>query len=131
MEQPIANITKNDIQLIILHDYPKHLKKDILELLRKYKGNSLEGSYRVWASILKLAGGDIEKLKNNVKTAINDYRDIIAKGEYPLYSQKVGFDSDDFAEAELKKTINADLQQYQNWLNSIKQNLKSRVREGG
>ena len=118
MNQPIAKISKNDINRIILRDYSITNKDEVLNILSKFKGDDEKGIYRVWAALLKISNGDIDRLDKNIENAIIDYRDILAIAEYPEYSQKVGFNSDKFDKKELKKIIDSDWHQYQEWLNA-------------
>ena len=64
---------------------------------------------------LRLAEGDIRKLRSAVATARQDYRDVLAYAEYPGY-----FDSVPAAGAlspeERKRIIDADWNQYREWL---------------
>ncbi|MCP3932688.1 MAG: hypothetical protein GY705_26760 [Bacteroidetes bacterium] len=120
MDQPVPNISKNDIERIVLREYPAVGKDIIFNTLRKYSSDSKEGTYRVWASVLKISDGNIKMLKENIETALCDYRDVISVAEYPEYSKKVGFDTDNFDKLQLKKIIEADSLQYQEWINGKK-----------
>jgi len=62
---------------------------------------------RVRLAILKLAGGNLQGIKQWVETAKSDYRDALAWAEYP--SQMKSTKSD----VELQAR---DLKQYQDWL---------------
>jgi len=117
LKQPVAKIAKADIERIILRDFSRDEKEEVYKLLNKYSGDENSGTYRVWASLLKLSNGKIKELENIIETAVGDYRDILAAAEYPAYSKKVGFDVEKFSRKELDQIIKADWAQYQSWLN--------------
>jgi hypothetical protein len=115
MKQPTARITKNDILAIIRRDFSRFPLNKIIRELEKY---NYDERYRVWAGILKLSNGKINKLKENVKIAITDYRDIIAYSEYPEYSDKVGFD-DTVSRNKINEIIKRDKIQFEKWKKGI------------
>jgi len=116
MDQPTPKISRKDIMRIVARDYPARKQEEVLEILRQYDGDSEKGKFRVWASLMKISEGEIEQLRENVERAKSDFRDILAYAEYPEYSDKVGFDDENFTKTELKDIIKADWKQYQNWL---------------
>jgi len=113
MQIPVVEY--DDIQRIIKRDFPNkdlNLVEDILEM---YRTENDKGRNRVFASILKLSNGDTKLAKTYVQKANYDYRDVIAKAEYPNYSAHA-FDED--LPVELKqKLIESDWMQYQAWFN--------------
>ena len=112
MKQPTAFFSLKGINKIIRRDYSIYPIKDILKELNKYSDYE---KYRVWAGILKLSNGNMNRLKKNVIKANNDYRDILAYSEYPEYSDKIGFDDDKFTRKELNEIIKRDKQQLDIW----------------
>ena len=116
MDQPVAKISYDDILRIVKRDYPAESEKETLEILRHYKSNNDKSDYRVWASLLKISEGNIEKLRININVAKNDFRDIVANAEYPEYTEKIGFDNGKFTREEIKRIIQSDWKQYQVWL---------------
>jgi hypothetical protein len=113
MKQPAAKVYKRDITRIIKRDYKGNENK-ILEILNVYQDYE---SYRVWAAILKLSNGDINKVNYYVELANTDYRDVLAPAEYPIYSHKIGFDTDKYSKQEINGIIKDDLDQYKRWFN--------------
>ena len=120
MDQPVAKISKKDIQKIIERDYPPGNEEEIVGILCQYNSNNETDKFRVWAALLKLSDGKIEILKEKIEIAKTDCRDILAVAEYPEYSEKVGFESEKFSEKELNHIIKSDWNQYQNWLKARK-----------
>jgi hypothetical protein len=72
---------------------------------------------RVRAAVLKLAAGDLEKLRALIKTAQSDFRDVLAWAEYPGYfGRAVAVLSGETAPADQQRIIGEDWKQYQDWL---------------
>ena len=70
---------------------------------------------RVRLAVLKLAAGNMEKLRQGMETAKKDYRDVLAYAEYPGYMSRVpgpGARPPD----EVRRIVDADWKQYQDWL---------------
>ncbi|MFZ5569721.1 MAG: hypothetical protein ACOZF0_04925 [Thermodesulfobacteriota bacterium] len=67
---------------------------------------------RVRLAILKLAGADLECLKETTVSAKRDYRDILAWAEYP--NQTIARSLPDGPKKQ--KMIQTDLEQYTTWL---------------
>lgn len=112
MNQPIAKVSKKDIERIILRDYPGK-NDEVVKCLDKYTVE-LE-KFRVLAALLKISEGNILRLGKNVLLANTDYRDVLAEAEYPMYTKRVGFDSKRLSKDELEKIIKSDFEQYKEW----------------
>jgi hypothetical protein len=69
---------------------------------------------RVRLAILKLAQGNLKSLRAALKTANEDFRDVLAYAEYPAYLQDVN--PSDADPAKRRRAIDADWQQYRGWL---------------
>jgi hypothetical protein len=65
---------------------------------------------------MKNAGGDVEKVKGNLKEATGYYREFLAEAEYPYYLKKA-FRIDKLTEQEKADIIEKDKKQYLDWLN--------------
>ena len=114
-EQPVPNITDKDVKRIAFRDFGVVQVFKVLSILSEYgKQDWNEPSPRVQLAILKLANGDIIKLSEQTKTAIEDFRDVLAEAEYPRYSKEIGFD--DVEEDYKNSVINDDWLQYSEWL---------------
>ena len=111
--QPTARVSKKDIERIIRRDFFKISINTVMKKLSEYQFNIER--LRVWAAILKIVDGDFGKFDKTIQMANQDYRDILAIAEYPEYSDKVGFDDEDFEKKELKAIIKRDFEQYNNW----------------
>jgi len=66
-------------------NYPDEtLRSDVIHILEKYgRDSSAKEVARVRLAILKLAGTDIEKISEYTQAARMDYRDVLARAEYP------------------------------------------------
>lgn len=71
---------------------------------------------RVQIAILKLSGGDVEELRENVRMAKSDFRDVLAYAEYPEEMRKDTWQMTD--NVEVGRIRERDRGQYLAWLNS-------------
>ena len=69
---------------------------------------------RVRVAALKLASGNIERLRREVEAAKCDYRDVLVAAEYPDYFKLVPGPGE-IPEEEEQRIIDADWKQYQDW----------------
>jgi hypothetical protein len=115
MEQPIPDITENEVLGIIKREFPDCDIDTVRTMLNRYNFNSIKGRNRVWIAILKLSKGDFNLLQFYVEKANADFRDLLAKAEYPNYSKP--FLDDNLTVEEKKKLVEEDWEQYQAWLN--------------
>jgi len=70
---------------------------------------------RVQLAILKLSGGEVEKLQEEVKVAKQDYRNVLIYAEYPLHTG-TGF-MPKKGTREAKEIDEKNRKQYLDWLN--------------
>lgn len=70
---------------------------------------------RVRLAVLKLAAGDMERLRYQVEGAKMDYRDVLGPAEYPGYGKR-WFHIEKLSPEERQRIIEADWKQYQDWL---------------
>lgn len=85
---------------------------DLFVLLQTYKGAE---PARVHLAILKLSGGDPEKLQHNIEAAKIDYRDVLAWAEYPE-QMNTGASSFNSSSEVIAAIRTRDRDQYQAWL---------------
>ena len=117
MNQPIPEVTENDVIRIVKRDFSNKQFDAVMSILNEYGLESWQrGVNRVRLAVLKLAGGDLPALRCEIDVAKSDYRDVLAYAEYPGYMQKVS-PSARLAEVERERIIRADWAQYQSWLN--------------
>jgi hypothetical protein len=117
MNQPILDVTENDVIRIVQRDFPTEQFDTVMSILGDYGAEDRQRSVnRVRLAVLKLASGDLQALRREIDVAKSDYRDVLAYAEYPEYMQKVS-PSAAIAEAERERIIRTDWTQYQLWLN--------------
>ncbi|MBK6748564.1 MAG: hypothetical protein KA956_09785 [Pyrinomonadaceae bacterium] len=109
MEQPVPKVSEADVERIVDRDFGKDKAAEVLSSLRGF-----DTGPRVRLAILKVANGDLERLQEAGKVAIQDYRDILSEAEYPRYMDEIGFE--DTSETLRQAVIQADWLQYQEWL---------------
>jgi hypothetical protein len=114
-EQPVPKVTDADVERVVKRDYPASQFSAVMVALGEYgQGRGQNESARVRLAILKLAGGNLKSLRATVKTANEDYRDVLAYAEYPAYFQKISPSEVDTNRKQ--RVIDADWQQYREWL---------------
>jgi HEAT repeat protein len=70
----------------ISRDFPPEDREYVIEQLKRYQGDSVQGRKRIHLAILKLSEGSKEKVAHLVEIALRDYRDILYWAQ--LASQK-------------------------------------------
>lgn len=70
---------------------------------------------RVRLAALKMADGNVQKLRSCIESAKRDYRDALAAAEYPAYC-KLKWGKSILAE-ERDRIFASDWRQYEEWLN--------------
>ena len=114
MPQRAPELSQADIDRLIARDFPPIDRARVTAALEEYGKESWHNEViRVRAAILKMADGDLERLRVDLEVAKTDYRDVLAAAEYPLYSRRP---FDDMPDAERERIIADDWAQYQEWL---------------
>ena len=84
MNQPIPQVTNEDVERIVLRDFGETQFSLVMWILEQYgKQPWNHPSPRVRLAILKLANGNLDHLVSCTQTAIDDYRNVIGPAEYP------------------------------------------------
>ncbi len=110
MKQPVAKYIEEDFERILRRDFPAEQHAEVRSALDEYgKQDWHRDQLRVRMACLKLASGDLARLRRQVQTACTDYRDVLAWAEYPNYMRARG-------PAEQQTAIEQDGQQLQAWL---------------
>ena len=115
MDQPVPKVYKADVARIAKRDFGPTEEGSIIQLLSDIPlHGSRHDPSRVQLAVLKLAGGNKERLLAAIATASQDARDVIAYAEYPRYMRQSSADvSDVNVRPEL---IRDDWRQYATWL---------------
>jgi len=113
MHQPVPDVSSGDVERVVRRDFASSEASRVLEILSEYQSES--GSpFRVRLAALKLAGGDLDRLRQQIEAAKYDYRDVLASAEYPAYFKKM-FRIDKLPADEKQKIIDEDWRQYETW----------------
>jgi hypothetical protein len=116
LKQPTPAATPSDVERIVRRDFPLDQFDAVMNLLNEYGGECWQCERpRVQLAALKLAVGDLKKLRIQIDSAKCDYRDVLSGAEYPNYSRKcTGLRQPPPEERE--QIIENDWKQYQAWL---------------
>lgn len=113
---PAAEISDELLRKLIRREFPKIFTRlKVKWLLNSISSDSKAGKNRLSAAVLKLAQGDIAKLKLLVERCNYDFRDVVSEAEYPIYSSYGGFGK--VPEDKIKEVYAADWNQYSDWIN--------------
>jgi hypothetical protein len=100
---------------VVKRDFPTSQFPAVIAALNEYGRESWHREpARVRLAVLKLAQGNLKSLRAALKTAKEDFRDVLAYAEYPAYFQDVS--PSDADPAKRRRAIDADWQQYRDWL---------------
>jgi len=115
MSQPTPKVSSADVERIVRRDFGSDSRR-ALDILSEYgKEDWHRETERVRLAALKLAAGDLRRLRSEIETASQDYRDVLASAEYPAYSRYV-HPSAGLPETDRQIIIDADWRQYCEWL---------------
>ena len=114
VSQPTPEISPEDVERILHRDYAAEEVAAARLQLERYGSESWQhATDRVRLAALKLADGDLRRLRTEIDTACVDYRDVIGPAEYPRYLARGGPGLDDATRREI---FDADWEEYQQWL---------------
>jgi hypothetical protein len=123
LTQPVPEVTSADVDRVVGRDFPSERAAVVHEILSGYGRESWQcGEDRVRLAALKLAAGDLGRLRAEIERATLDYHGVIAGAEYPGFTMKVGscgLPTDDVHcehAAHAKAVIKEDWRQYREWL---------------
>ena len=114
--QPHPDVTATDVERVVRRDFPADRTAEVLAMLDEYGTEKWQREAdRVRLAVLKLAAGDMQRLRYELEGAKRDYRDVLGPAEYPGYTRRM-FRIDKLPEAEQQRIIDADWKQYEEWL---------------
>lgn len=111
--QPFAKVDNKSLERIILREFGSQANEAKEKLLR-VKYNTPNSKYRISSAIIKLADRDINALDSLIEISNNDYRDVLARAEYPRCFN-LGLDA--IKRSKIKQIYLADWKDYSNWVN--------------
>ena len=110
--QPTPTVDENDVERVLRRDYPPNLVDEILALIAAVE---VSEKPRVVLGCLKIADGNVDRLRRELADASGYYREILGEAEYPLATKRwsrIPTLSDD----EVRAIYDKDWQQYSAWL---------------
>jgi hypothetical protein len=117
VRQPIPDVTEKDVDRIVRRDFLRERYDTVMGVLREYsQGRLPKECSRVHLAALKLAQGDLERLRLHVGRSEQDYRDVLAAAEYPEYMRAAAFRVSRLPRKEQLRIVNSDWDQYAKWL---------------
>jgi hypothetical protein len=112
-EQPTPSVTDDDVVRVLQRDYAAAEVDGILRLIAAVE---VREKPRVVLACLKIANGDLARLRGELENAEGYYREILSEAEYPLATKRwsrIQSLSDD----EVCAIYEKDWRQYSEWLN--------------
>ena len=116
VKQPVGRVTADDVKRVIHREFTAERFEEVLAIVNEYGLEKWEiEADRVRVAVLKLANGDLERLRARVKRAKRDYRDVLAAAEYPEYMKTGGSGIRKPPSDEQPRSIDRDWRQYYHW----------------
>jgi hypothetical protein len=112
LSQPTPSVIDGDVERIVRRDYPPSALEEIRRLIAAVE---VREKPRVVLACLKIAGGDVEHLRNQLADASGYYREIISEAEYPLATRR-WFRIESLPDDEIRAIYDKDWRQYSDWL---------------
>lgn len=110
--QPTPTVDARDVERIVRRDFPLDVVETVLSLIAGLE--EWEHS-RVALACLKLAGGNLDRLRGAVANASADYREVLLEAEYPLAAKR-WFRMEKLSDDERQAIYDSDWRQYSEWL---------------
>jgi len=110
-EQYVPTVTNNDVERILIRDYPETSHNKIKELIEKSNQEP-----RVIVACFKNSGGNTEAFVKEIEAAAIDFRDVLVDAEYPNYAKET-FKTNKLNVKEKNQLIKEDKEQYIKWFN--------------
>lgn len=115
MDQPVPQVSEADVTRIVAREFPPDQVTGVQGMLAEYGTKDWHREVpRVRLAILKLAQGDLRKLRAALKTADQDYRDVLSYAEYPGYFVSISPSEPDATKRA--RAASSDWEQYTAWL---------------
>lgn len=116
-DQKIARPSRSDVLRVAARDFPGDQTFEALRLLGDCATGEDEGIRdRIHAAVLKLAGGNIERLRQLTEIAKADFRNVIAPAEYPRYLN--ARNPSGLSAPDQQAIYDADWAEYHAWLSA-------------
>jgi len=110
--QPAPDVDMQDVERIVRRDYPADLADTILKDIAAVE---VREKARVVLGCLKLAGGNVDRLRGHLGEASGYYREILGEAEYPLATKRWSR-IESLTDEERASIYDKDWRQYSEWL---------------
>jgi hypothetical protein len=110
--QPTPSVTDDDVARVVRRDYPASAVDGILALIATVE---VREKARVVLACLKIADGDVARLRSNLAEASGYYREILGEAEYPLATRRWS-QIPSLPESAIRAIYDEDWRQYAEWL---------------
>ncbi|HEU4996109.1 MAG TPA: hypothetical protein VFT29_14935 [Gemmatimonadaceae bacterium] len=110
--QPTPAVDDADVDRIVRRDYDAGLVDEILALIA---ATEVREKTRVVLACLKVANGNLDKLRGELSNAGGYYREILGEAEYPLATKR-WFRIESLSDDEVRAIYEKDWRQYAEWL---------------
>ena len=107
--QPIPDVSRDDVLRIVARDFPPEQQA---EVLRALDALGAAAKPRVQLAVLKLVNGRLAELEKHLAYARRDWRDVLMWAEYPA-DAKISWS---VPAEHHHPAYQADWEQYQAWL---------------
>jgi hypothetical protein len=111
--------TAEDVERIVKRDFPAEEFAPVMAILNEYVARFNDDPSPVRLAVLKLADGNVERLRALIESAKSDYRDIVLAAIVPSYLKIGGIlrqGKQDLPERTKRKIFESERQQYEDWL---------------
>ena len=112
VSQPTPTVSENDVERIIRRDYPATVLGEILQLIARV---TVREKPRVVLACLKIANGNLDRLRANLASASGYYRELLSEAEYPLATKRWSR-IQSLPDDEVRDIYDKDWRQYSDWL---------------
>lgn len=108
--QPVPTYSEEDLSRIVAREFRGRQGAEVMRILAQYGVEDWQHeTLRVRMACLKLAAGDLVRLRAAVAAACGDYRDVLASAEYPRYLRAHNADA-------TRDAVALDWQELRDWL---------------
>jgi hypothetical protein len=117
--EPSPERTAEDVERIVRRDFPAEEFADVMAILNEYVPRYNDKPFAVQLAALKLADGNVPRLRTEIESAKRDYRDVIMPAVCPSYSKIGGILRQDRrgpSERERRKVFESERRQYEDWI---------------
>jgi hypothetical protein len=111
--QPTPTVDESDVERIVRRDYPANVVGDIFALIQAV---DVREKPRVVLACLKIARGNLDRLRKELSDASGYYREILSEAEYPIATKRWSR-IPSLPEDEVRAIYDEDWRQYSEWLN--------------